>query len=67
MVFWSSPGINADHMEVRQGRLCKGARAAAVSRVAPKTDNQNPARLAGAGINSPGFGTAPKGKSGCGL
>jgi hypothetical protein len=23
MVFWVSPGINADFMEIKQGRLCK--------------------------------------------
>ena len=64
MVFWASPGINADLMEVRQGRLCKSAKVAAVSQVAPKTDNQNSPRL---GANSVGMGFAPKGKSGCGL
>ena len=62
MVFWASPGINADFMEVRQGRLCKLAIAGAVSRIAPKTDNTNAPRFANVGINSPGFGAGAQGK-----
>ncbi|KAF1986982.1 hypothetical protein K402DRAFT_403914 [Aulographum hederae CBS 113979] len=55
MVFWTSPGINADLMEVRDGgRVCKVA-ASPQSLVAgstnPKNDNQNPMSTA-AGANN---------------
>src|ERR1700761_5887063 len=58
MVFWSTPGINADLMEVRDGRLCKVA-TPSVSRVAPKSDNQNSPRAMAGAINVAGYGTQP--------
>jgi len=66
MVFWASPAINADLMEVRDGRLCKAAAGKAASTLPPKSDNKNDMRAGGGAINSAGYGVAPKGKSGCG-
>jgi hypothetical protein len=65
-VFWTTPGINADYMEVKEdGRLCKAINGGNLN-VPPKSDNRNTGRAPGGAINSAGFGTAPKGKSGCG-
>jgi hypothetical protein len=63
MVFWNSPGINADHMEARNGRLCKrDALSKSAGNVAPQSDNQNNAnillsavRIFGDGISYGGF------------
>ena len=63
MVFWASPGINADHMEARGGRLCKrDAPSSESGGVAPQSDNQNNAnillsavRIFGDGISYGGF------------
>ncbi|KAF2436679.1 FAD-binding domain-containing protein [Tothia fuscella] len=64
-VFWTTPGINADFMEVKEGgRLCRVANGG-TSNLPPKNDNQNIGSGGGGAINSAGFGTAPKGKSGC--
>ncbi|KAF1992567.1 FAD-binding domain-containing protein [Aulographum hederae CBS 113979] len=46
MLFWASPGINADKMVAREGRVCKagaGVNSAVQgpAGVAPKTDNEN--------------------------
>ena len=47
MTFWVSPGINADHMEVIDGRLCKVADVAVAEKKinAPLTDSKNSANL----------------------
>jgi hypothetical protein len=63
MVFWNSPGINADHMEARNGRLCKTESASTqAGGAAPPSDNQNNAnmllsavRIFGDGISYGGF------------
>ncbi|KAF1983079.1 FAD-binding domain-containing protein [Aulographum hederae CBS 113979] len=45
MLFWATPGVNADTMEVREGRVCKGrVPGRSTNRaggVAPLTDNPN--------------------------
>jgi hypothetical protein len=42
MVFYVTPGINADHMTATDGRLCRNAgQAASDSGPAPDGDNQN--------------------------
>jgi len=46
MLFWVSPGINADHMEAREGRACKVSKVVE-SRTAPLSDNLNNGRLVG--------------------
>jgi hypothetical protein len=42
-LFWTSPGINADHFDVRDGRVCRVApgMTAQFTRVAPRIDNKN--------------------------
>jgi hypothetical protein len=50
MLFWVSPGINADHMEVREGRVCKVAKITE-SNTPPLSDNLNRGRLIGGTIN----------------
>lgn len=41
LVFWVTPGVNADSMQVANGRLCKvQSKPAAVSRVPPLNDEQ---------------------------
>ena len=48
MVFWNTPGINADLMEVRGGRVCRvdGNRTKrSDTEPAPKSDNVNNADL----------------------
>jgi Berberine and berberine like len=48
MVFWASPGINADLMEVRNGRLCNARTTENVKSdvgAAPKNDDENFANL----------------------
>jgi len=47
MLFWASPGINADHMEAREGRACKVSKILD-SKIAPLSDNLNNGRLVGA-------------------
>jgi hypothetical protein len=44
LVFWVTPGINADHREVRQGRVCKVDNPVEKSK-APVSDNGNNARV----------------------
>lgn len=50
MLFWVTPGVNADHMEVRGGRVCKVAQIVK-SKTPPLTDNLNRGRLIGGTIN----------------
>ena len=45
MVFWVTPGINADHMKVVDKRLCKTTPPVPAALVAPKTDNQKVAEV----------------------
>jgi hypothetical protein len=53
MVFWATPGINADYMRVVNGRVCRVNTAADV-KVAPLTDNGNaPKRVMGGRENNP--------------
>ncbi|KAF2428253.1 FAD-binding domain-containing protein [Tothia fuscella] len=49
-LFWASPGINADHMEARNGRACKVANIVEHS-MAPLTDNLNNGRVMTGSIN----------------
>jgi len=51
VLFWVTPGINADHMEVREGRVCKVTKVVS-SRTPPLTDNLNRGRLIGGTINN---------------
>ncbi|KAE9984832.1 hypothetical protein EG328_008234 [Venturia inaequalis] len=46
MLFWVTPGVNADHMEVRDGRVCKVEKIVE-SNTPPLTDNLNRGRLIG--------------------
>jgi hypothetical protein len=48
MLFWVTPGINADHMVVSNGRLCKvqGAAPKVQNDACPISDNQNHFRYA---------------------
>lgn len=47
MTFWTSPGINADHMEAVDGRACLIANPSdEPSLIPPPTDRQVPADLA---------------------
>lgn len=43
MVFWVTPGVNADHMEVRDGRVCKVEKIAQskYAKIPPQGDNLN--------------------------
>lgn len=43
MTFYANPGINADHMKARDGRLCRleGAPANAPLNIPPASDNPN--------------------------
>ncbi|TLD19356.1 Mitochondrial intermediate peptidase [Venturia nashicola] len=50
MLFWVTPGVNADHMEVRDGRLCRLAKIVE-RKTPPLTDNLNNGRLIGGTIN----------------
>jgi hypothetical protein len=43
MVFWTTPGINADFMEVIEGRVCK-VKTFVDTKVAPRIDNTNAPR-----------------------
>jgi hypothetical protein len=53
MVFWTTPGINADYMQVVDGRVCKVKVAAGVN-IAPKIDNTNkPVISMGSAENNP--------------
>ena len=48
MVFWASPGINADTMEVKQGRLCNSTTIPPIKAgpsQAPENGNKNAANL----------------------
>lgn len=46
MMFWVTPGINADHMELKDGRVCKVAKVVESSKP-PLGDNLNRGRLLG--------------------
>jgi len=50
MVFWVTPGINADLMEVREDRVCKATKPRNESSP-PKGDNTNSPRLLSGSIN----------------
>lgn len=51
MVFWVTPGINADHMEVKNNRVCKIEGAIKEAKTAPLTDNLNRGRIMSGSIN----------------
>jgi hypothetical protein len=51
MVFWVTPGINADLMEVREERVCK-VTTPRKDTSAPKGDNTNSPRLMSGTINN---------------
>src|ERR1700750_2264467 len=51
MVFWVTPGINADLMEARSGRVCKVTKPV-TSKFPPMTDNLNNGRLMSGTINN---------------
>jgi hypothetical protein len=63
MVFWASPGINADLMEARDGRLCTVA-SVWNSTVSPRTDNGNILRVTNGTINL-GSKETTREKAGC--
>jgi hypothetical protein len=54
MIFWITPDINADHMEARDGRVCKVARIATTLNTgrAPLSDNLNNGRIMSGSINN---------------
>jgi hypothetical protein len=54
MVFYVTPGINADHMSAREGRLCKISQPEATgNNMAPLGDNRNGVRYAGDKVTFP--------------
>jgi len=56
-VFWVTPGVNADHFEVQEGRVCRVSTAnrARFVKQAPVTDNPNLAKGMALNADGPGF------------
>jgi hypothetical protein len=62
MVFYVTPGINADFMHVENGRMCMGAPAKRPGDAVPTGDNQNIASRARDAVSFPYLYAGP-GKS----